>query len=186
MDMTGSDGVLSVPAEHLPGFIWLVAAPLGVCLVIAAANALAGRGSAPASRLVGWFETLPVAARAALFAAMIGAGVHAAIVQTHWQEDRTRAWLFVLDTVAFLVAFVWTLGLRPHWRMVNLVVLLGTVGTYAIYLLKGWESLDLVGLLTTTIELAVAIVLVVQPRPAVGTAKGRERWTLVAALPIAL
>jgi hypothetical protein len=186
MDMTGSDGVFSVPAEHVPGMVWLVAAPTSVWVLLCAAQFLASRGNGPASRFMGRVGELSIAARAALFAAWIGAGVHVALVPTHWTEDRTRAMLFVLDAAAFLFAMGWTLALRPGWRAVNLVVLAGTVATYAIYLLKGWETLDLVGLLTTTIELSVALVLLDPLQPAVGPAPRRERWVAVAALPVAL
>ena len=186
MDMTGSDGVFSVPGEHLPGLVWLIAAPATLWALIYLTQALAARGNVPATRLAGRIEELSIAASAAVFAALIGAGVHAALVWTHWTEDRTRAILFIVDTLAFLFALGWTLALRPGWRAVNLVVLAGTVGTYAFYLLKGWEALDLVGLLTTTIELSVVLVLLDPLQPAVGPAPRRERWVAVAALPVAL
>jgi len=186
MDMTGSDGVLSVPAEHLRGLIWLVAAPITVWLVVCGAQALASRGNVTMGRFVRRLGELSIAAQAALFASLVGAGVHAALVSTHWTEDRTRAMLFLVDTLAFLVAIGWTFLLRPGWRLVNLVVLFGTVGAYAVYLLKGWEALDLVGLLTTTIELSVALVLLDPLQPAVGPARTRERWVAAAAIPVAL
>ena len=49
MDLTGSEGVFSVPAEHLPGLIWLVAAPItvwvvGAMILIDGAFAPVGRG----------------------------------------------------------------------------------------------------------------------------------------------
>src|SRR4029078_12799940 len=98
--------------------------------------------------------------------------------------DRTRAMLFVVDTAAFLFALAWTLSLRPGWRVVNLVVLTGTVGTYVVYLIKGWEVLDLVGLLTTTVELGVALVLLDPLQPAVGPTPGRERWVVAGSPPL--
>jgi hypothetical protein len=186
MQMTGSGGVLSVPAEHVPGLVWLVAAPLVVCLAIYGCRALASRGSVGATRFIRRIDELSMAAKAALFAALIGAWVHAALVPTHWTGDRTRAVLFVIGTLAFLLALGWTLMLRPGWRTVNLVVLGGTVGSYAFYLLRGWETLDLVGLLTTTVELSVALVLLDPLQPAVGPVRSRERWVAAAALPVAL
>jgi len=186
MQMTGSEGVLSVPAEHLPGFVWLVAAPLTAGALVFVVRALARRDHQTALRVSRRLDTLPLAARSALFAALIGAGVHAAIVSTHWTEDRTRAWLFVVDTTAFLVAMAWTLSLRPGWRPVSLLVLGGTTVTYVFYLLQGWEQLDLVGLVTTTVELAAALVLLGPARPAEGATRGRERWVALVALPVAL
>lgn len=183
--MTGSEGVLSVPGEHLPGMVWLVAVPVGLWLVLSLLRLLAARDVAFARRLMSRIDGLSLAAKTAVFAALVGAGVHAAIVPTHWTEDRTRAWLFVLDTLAFCVAIAATLlGVR-HWRLISVAVLAGTVGTYTLYLLKGRETLDLVGLLTTTIELAALLVLLDPRVPAQGPTRSRDRWIVVAALPLA-
>ena len=67
------------------------------------------------------------------------------------------------------MAFWWTFTARTHWRLVSVAMLGGTACVYALYILKGWETMDLVGLLTTTIEAAAALVVLspaVSPRPA--------------------
>jgi hypothetical protein len=186
MEMTGSEGILSVPAEHLPGFVWLVAAPLVASATVYVVQLLANHGHRTSMRLARHWNAMPLAARVALFAALIGAGVHAAIVSTHWTEDRTRAWLFVADTAAFVIAMVWALRLRSGWRPANLLVLGGTTATYVFYLLQGWEELDLVGLITTTVELAAALVLLGPVRAEEGRARGRQRLVALVALPVAL
>jgi hypothetical protein len=107
-------------------------------------------------------------------------------VTTHWTEDRTRSLLFLLDTVAFVVAMAWTMGLRRGWRVVNVALLAGTVVAYAYYLLTGRETLDLVGLLTTTIELSAAFVLLDPRQPEEGSGRRRDRLVVAAALPVAL
>ena len=63
-------------------------------------------------------------------------------------------------------------------------ILGGTAGAYALYILKGWETADPVGLLTTTIELAGALI-VLSPVPT-ASAPGHDRWIVLVALPLAL
>ncbi len=161
MDMAhvGFGGVFSVPSEHLPGLIALLAAPLFGWLVVCAVRALAISGTGWAVSTVQRLDRLSMVARLALVGAFVGAVVHAALVPTHWAVENTLAKLFILDTIGFAVAFGWTFAGRRGWRAVSLAMLGGTVVGYVFYILKGWETLDLVGLLTTTVELAVALVL---------------------------
>jgi uncharacterized protein involved in copper resistance len=65
-------------------------------------------------------------------------------------------------------------------------VLGGTTSAYVFYLLQGWEELDLVGLITTTVELAAALVLLGSRQPALGAARGRQRLVALVAVPVAL
>jgi hypothetical protein len=66
--------------------------------------------------------------------------------------------LFIVDTAGFALAFWWTFMARTAWRLVAAAMLGGTACVYALYILKGWETMDPVGLLTTTIEAAAALV----------------------------
>ncbi len=50
-------------------------------------------------------------------------------------------------------------GARLAWRLVAAAMLGGTACVYALYILRGWETMDPVGLLTTTIEGAAALVV---------------------------
>ena len=185
----GGGGVLSVPSDHFWGMVALVVCPLAAWLVVCAIQGLAQHGVTWAGTAARRLANLPTAAKAALLASYIGGVVHLVLVQPHWEEDRTRALLFILDVAGFAVAFGWTLLLRPYWRAVSLLMAATTVGGYSFYVLKGWEEVDLVGLVTTTIELAVALVLLV-PDPAATTAPAarrlRERWTAGLAIPLAL
>jgi hypothetical protein len=95
-----------------------------------------------------------------LFGALIGALVHAALVPTHWADDHNVALLFIVDTAGFALAMAWILLRRRHWAAVSAAMLLGTAGVYAWYLLTGREDPDIVGLLTTAIELAAGLVAV--------------------------
>ena len=92
--------------------------------------------------------------------------------------------LFVVDSVGFLAAAALLLVDHRSWRLASLAMLGGTAGAYAFYILSGWESADLVGILTTTVELAAALVLLV-PAPATVSA-WRQRWTAALAVPVAL
>ena len=188
MDMAhvGFGGVFSVPSEHLPGLIALLATPLFGWLVICAVRALAISGTGWAVATVQRLDQLSMVARLALVGSFVGAVVHAALVPTHWADENTLAKLFILDTIGFAVAFGWTFAGRRGWRAVSLAMLGGTVVGYVFYILKGWETLDLVGLLTTTVELAVALVLLYPAESPVGAARSRERWVMVAAVPVAL
>jgi hypothetical protein len=183
MQMTGSNGVLSVPSEHLPGLIALVLLGPVTWLALACLRGLAARG-------VGWavsgsrrLHALPFAAQVALFAMLVGAVVHAVIVPTHWGDARVTAILFVVDTIGFAVAFWWTLNARRHWRLVAAAMLGGTACFYALYILKGWETMDLVGLVTTTVEAAGALVLL---SPTTSIVPARQRAMAIAAVPVAL
>lgn len=186
MPMTGSGGILSVPSEHLPGLIALVLLPPVLWVSLWALRTLAARPVAWAASVVRRFDSLCFTAKVALFATLVGALVHAAIIPTHWGDERVTAVLFIVDTVGFAVAFGWTLADRRHWRLVDLAMLGGTAAFYALYILKGWETADPVGLITTTIELAAALILLSPAPVPLGAQAGHERWITVAAVPLAL
>jgi hypothetical protein len=65
-------------------------------------------------------------------------------------------------------------------------MLLGTTGGYALYILNGWETVDLVGLVTTSIELAAGLIVLVPPRWMVGSSSIRARLVALVAAPVAL
>jgi hypothetical protein len=158
MQMTGSNGLLSVPDEHLPGLVVLVLIGPVVWLALSALRALAARQVPWARRAQSRLDAIGFAGRFALFGCLVGALVHAAIVPTHWGDERVTAILFIADTAGFALAFWWTFMARPAWRLVAAAMLGGTACVYALYILKGWETMDPVGLLTTTVEAAAALV----------------------------
>jgi hypothetical protein len=181
--MSGSNGILSVPSEHLPGLVALVVLPLLLWVTLSSLRARAQAGSAWALRLLGRYDSLSFTAKAVLFASLVGAVVHAAIIPTHWAEERVTAILFIVDAAAFLIAFYWTFMSRNHWRLVSVAITGGTAIAYAIYILRGWETMDLVGLLTTTIEFAVALMVV---SPVLSGSPSIEHRVALAAIPLAL
>jgi hypothetical protein len=192
MHMTGSGGIWSVPSEHLPGLIALVLLSPVLWTALWTLRTLAGRRVVWAASVMRRFDRLCFTAKVALFATLVGALVHAAIIPTHWGDERVTAVLFIVDSVGFAVAFWWTLAERRHWRLVDLAMLGGTAAFYALYILKGWETADPVGLITTTVELAAALVLL-SPAPApapapasLGAQGGHERWITAAAVGLAL
>ena len=183
MQMTGSNGIFSVPSEHVPGLIALIAFPLAAWCVIAAIRAGANRGYGPVVALQARLDSLSFEGRVTLVAMLAGAAVHAAIIPTHWADSRILAFLFVADVIGFLAASVWLVLQRPHWRLAAFGMLAGTAAGYIFYALKGWETPDAVGLITTGAELTAALVLLM-PVAAGSGAPGR-RWTLAASVPIA-
>jgi hypothetical protein len=183
MQMSGSSGVLSVPNEHLPGLIALVLIGPVLWLALAGLQALASRRVGWADRAQVRLDRLPFAAKVVLFGTLVGAVVHAVIVPTHWGPERVTAILFIVDTVGFGVAFWWTYSGRAHWRLVSVAMLGGTACFYAFYILKGWETMDLVGLLTTTVEAAAALVVL---SPAGSPTAPRQYAVALAAVPVAL
>jgi hypothetical protein len=185
MQMTGSNGVLSVPDEHLPGLVVLILVGPVVWLALAGLRTLEARGVLWAQRAQGRLDALPFAGKVVLFGTLVGALVHVVIVPTHWGDARVTAILFIADTVGFAVAFWWTLTTRRHWRLVSAAMLGGTAGGYALYILKGWETMDLVGLVTTTIEAAAALV-VLSPAVAGSASPARQHGAAIAAVPVAL
>src|ERR1700735_978591 len=108
MQMSGSNGIFSVPSEHLPGLVALVVLPLLLWVTLSTLRAIAHAGSAPAFRLLDRYDGLSFTAKAVLFGTLVGAVVHAAIIPTHWAEERVTAILFIVDAAAFLIAFYWT------------------------------------------------------------------------------
>jgi hypothetical protein len=185
MQMTGSNGVFSVPAEHIPGLVVLVALPVVIWVTLFCIRFLAVRKIGWASAFVKYLDVLRVTGKTVLGACVVGALVHAAIVPTHWADERVTAVLFLADTIGFGIAFWCALTQRPYWRTVSVAMLGGTAATYALYVLTGWETMDLVGLLTTTIELAAAL-LVLSTAPALVSSPGREYRIGLAAISVAL
>jgi hypothetical protein len=180
MQMTGSNGILTVPSEHLPGLIALILFPVVAWLAVAALRAGSSRGIGPCVSLQRRLDATSISAKVALVAMLVGAAVHAAIVPTHWGDSRFLAILFIADVVGFLAASAWLLVDGRFWRLGALAMLGGTTAGYMFYLLKGWESADPVGLITTSIELAGALVLVM---PA--TNSSSRRLGILAVIPIA-
>ncbi len=174
MHMTGGNGILTVPSEHLPGLVALAVFPMVAWFALVAIRAGGARRIRPAVRLQRRTDATPSAGRVALMAMLLGAAVHAAIIPTHWGDSRGLAILFALDTLGFLAASAWLLLDGRHWRVAAFAMLAGTVVGYATYVLKGWETPDLVGLVTTGVELSAALVLVVprRTRAAAPTAAG--------------
>ncbi len=184
MQMTGSNGVLSVPDEHLPGLVVLILIGPVVWLALAGLRALSARRVGWAQRAQGRLDALGFAAKVVLFGTLVGALVHAAIVPTHWGDARVTAILFVADTVGLAVAFWWTFTARRHWQLVSAAMLGGTACGYVLYILMGWETMDLVGLITTTIEAAAALVIL-SPVAASASA-ARQHGAAIAAVPVVL
>jgi hypothetical protein len=171
MNMTGGNGIFTVPAQHLPGLIALMATAL---LLVAGAGVLRWRaqaGSVGARRL----QSLPFPAKAAVVALTFGATVHAAIIPTHWAEDRAVAILFILDTLGFAFAAAWTVLQRRHWQLLSAAMLGGTVAGYAFYLGRGWETADPVGMVVSLIELAGFFVVVLAGHTAFAAPAPRYR-----------
>jgi hypothetical protein len=185
MQMTGSNGVLSVSNEHLPGLVVLILIGPVVWLALAGLRALESRRVGWAQRVQGRLDALPFAGKVVFFGTLVGALVHAAIVPTHWGDARVTAILFIGDTVGFAIAFWWTFGGRRHWRLVSAAMLGGTACGYALYILMGWETMDLVGLITTTIEAAAALV-VLSPAVAGSALPARQHGAAIVAVPVAL
>ena len=135
-------------------------------------------------------DRMSFSARAALFGSLVGAVVHIVLVPTHWGDERTTAILFIVDTVGFAAAFVWAYADWAHWRSIATAMLCGTASVYAWYILTGRETADLVGLITTTIELATGLVVLASIGAAVGAGarprSSAERWTAVVAVAVAL
>lgn len=186
MHMSGPNGAFSVPAEHLPGLVALVALPVVVWGLLCAVHALADRRVGWAARLAVRLDALSLGARAALLGALVGAVVHAALVPTHWHDARLTAILFVVDTAAFVVACAWTVLGRRHWASVAVATLGGTVGFYVWYVLTGRETLDLVGLVTTAVELAAALVVLAPAASLHRLRRNGQRWVAAAAVPVAV
>jgi hypothetical protein len=181
MQMTGSNGIFSVPSEHFPGLVVLVLVMPVLWVGLSAFRALARQGWPRTVRILDRYDGLAFTAKAVLFASVVGALVHAAIVPTHWGDERVTAMLFIVDVVGFALSFWWTFTGRPQWRLVSVAMLGGTAATYALYIVLGWETMDLVGLVTTTIELAAALVVL---SPALSPR--REYRLALAAVPVAL
>ncbi len=186
MDMSGPNSIWVVPSEHIPGLVALVATPLFLWLAYCTLQAL---------RLhrVGWAEStgrrldgLSGRAKVALIGMWIGFVVHVAIIPTHWRDARSTALLFGLDALLFAAVGVWTFLSRPHWKMASVAILAGTAAFYALYLLNGSETADPVGLVTTTLELAAALLLLVPVAAAVPGLRGRDVWLTAGAVPVAL
>jgi hypothetical protein len=177
MNMTGSNGIFVVPAEHFPGLIALLATPVLLWAGLRMLRWRANGSSAWAARL----RALPFAAKVAVIAMTIGATVHAAIVPTHWSDDRVLAVLFIFDTLGFVGASVWTILGRRHWAIISAAMLGGTVAGYAFYLAKGWETADVVGMTVSLIELSGFFALALAGHTAFSD-PARRNWLAVTSL----
>ncbi len=184
--MSGPNSIWAVPSEHIPGLVALVATPLFLWLVYCGLQALRARHVPWAETAGRHLDQMGGRAKVALIGLWVGFVVHVAIVPTHWGDARVTALLFILDAALFAAAAYWTFLARRRWKVISVAISAGTAAGYALYLLTGWETADPVGLVTTTVELAGALVLLV---PSVASAPGlraRDVWLTVGAIPVAL
>jgi hypothetical protein len=186
MDMSGPNSIWVVPSEHVPGLVALVATPVFLWLAYCTVQALRNRRVKWAESVGHRLDGLNGRTKVALIGLWIGFVVHAAIIPTHWREAQGTALLFGLDAVLFAAVGIWTFLSRPHWKLASVAVLAGTAGFYALYLLNGSETADPVGLVTTTTELAAALLLLVPVSAVVPGLRGRDVWLTVGAVPVAL
>ena len=144
--------------EHDPALLALLYLPIAVFLVMFAIEAGHQAGVAAASRMRAGYEALGPASRAALLLIAMTAWTHLALAPSHWDEDRLRAILFVLNGLALgavaLGAFVDT-----RWRGAAVFFLGSSLFAYAFYVLTGREGVDAIGVFTKLVE-AGALVLV--------------------------
>ena len=125
MEMTGSNGIFSVPPEHLPGLIALVGLSPLLWIILSSLRAKAFAGSARPRSCLDRYDALSFTARAVLFFTLVGTRRPAAIVPTHWADERVTAILFIIDAAAFLVAFYWTFTSRIHWQSLSVAMTVG-------------------------------------------------------------
>jgi hypothetical protein len=78
---------------------------------------------------------------------------------------------------------VWTFFQGRAWRVASAAMLGGTACAYALYIVKGWETMDLVGLVTSTVEAAAALVVLA---PVASPTSARQPAVAWAAVPVAL
>jgi hypothetical protein len=150
---------------------------------LAGLRALAARWFRSADQAQVRLDHLSFAARVALLGSLVGALVHAAIVPTHWGDERMTA-IFILDTIGFGVAFWWAFTSRAHWRLVSCW---GAQGCSMPPTSSGLGAMDLAGLVTTTIEAAASLVVLSPARwPARSAPAARPCVVALFALPVAL
>jgi hypothetical protein len=118
------------------------------------------------------------------------AGLQALAARRVGWADRAQVRLDRLPFAAKVVLFGTLVGavvhaviVPTHWRLASVAMLGGTACFYAFYILKGWETMDLVGLLTTTVEAAAALVVL---SPAGSPTAARQYAVALAAVPVAL
>jgi hypothetical protein len=186
MDMSGPNSIWVVPSEHIPGLVALVATPLFLWLAYCALQAFRAQHVKWAENAGAHLDRLGGRAKVALIGLWVGFAVHVAIVSTHWGDARTTALLFILDAALFAGAAAWTFLGRPHWKAISVAISAGTAAGYTLYLLTGWETADPVGLITSTVEMAGALVLLVPSVAATPGLRGRDVWLTVGAIPVAL
>ena len=186
MEGDASNGFWSVPSEHLPGLVALAATPVVIVLAVLACRLLAGRGSTAARAVTTRLDQLTVGARVAVVACLIGAAVHAAIVPTHWAQERTMAILFGVAAMGFVVVALLALLVTPGWRAASIGMLVATTAAYVYYLMIEGESADLVGVVTTTLELAAAMLLLQPVAAGARTKPPAYPWVAAATVPVAL
>jgi hypothetical protein len=186
MDMSGPNSIWVVPSEHTPGLVALIATPIVLWVAYCTLQALRAKRVAWAETAGQHLDRLNGTAKVALIGLWIGFIVHVVIVPTHWGDARVTAILFIGDALLFAAAAAWTFLARPHWKLVAVAISAGTAATYALYLLTGWETADPVGMVTTTIELASALVLLVPSMAAAPGLRARDVWLTVGSIPVAL
>ena len=149
--------------EHDPALLALLYLPILVCLFMFAIEVGSRRGVVLATRLRAGYQRLAAPGQFALLLIAMTAMIHLALIPTHWTEDRLRAVLFGLDTVALLGVAVGAF-VRRDWVTPAALLLIANVLAYAFYVLTGREGLDAIGIFTQVVELSALVLVLVGHR----------------------
>jgi len=150
---------------HAAGVVALLWLPIALLLLL-----LALRLTAPsfhvAALLHDRITSAPRHARLASLVLLASAAIHLALVPAHLpgEDHGITGGLFLIDGVA-LAACAPTPFLLRRWRPLVAALLLANLLAYTLYLTLGWETVDVVGLLTKAIEYLGLIASLSRARP---------------------
>ncbi len=160
---TGGGGLLAnVAPDHAGALLAPLLLPLAVWCFLSWVRTRAADGRPWAQRFVYAFDTSPLIDRVASGFLLVAGAIHLGLVPGHIQEAPSLAWLFLLNGLAFTAlaigAFVWR-----RWKVWSALLLLATMLSYLIAVLRHTEDVDQAGMISLMVEMA-ALGMVWLPR----------------------
>lgn len=149
---------LGTSPEHGAAIIALLFLPVALVAALVLLSALAPHFG-PAATVVSQMSRASNATNIAVLLMLASAEIHLVLVPAHVGEP-LRATLFALDGAAFIAVSLMAYSGVP-WRAAAAVLTLATLGAYGVYLARGLEDIDLVGVITKLIEAGALIALAI-------------------------
>ena len=148
--------------EHGDAFVGLLYLPVVVIIFLAGMDFGDRQGYPLSVRFMNGFRSASGGTKLAALLMAMTSMVHLTLIPSHSGEPLT-ALLFAVNGIALAALAQAALAGIGRWRPAAAVLLTASMLTYAVYLVAGLETPDVIGVATKTVEFGALILIVIRP-----------------------